>query len=146
MRKFSVEDVANLNVGEKVTIVSENSSQKFSTYKGTITKITPKTVTIRQYRKQNHSYVVKVGESFQIVKGWSVSPEAYRNQFETLEYHEIDGFIFEGDLVTGKVTIMFNGKEVDQFWNGGIKNNKEEFINRCQKTYNALAETYRKAI
>ena len=140
MRKFSVEDVANLNVGEKVTIVSETSSQGYNTYKGTITKITPKAVTIRKYRKQNQSYVVKVGQLFQVVRGWDINPEDYRNQFETLEYVEIDNYVYEGDLETGKITVIHNDKEVDQFWIGSIKNNKEEFVTRC----NTISKIYKK--
>ena len=147
MKKFTVENVAELSVGDKVTIVNPTSlGDKYITSKGTIIKITPKTVTVRQYKKRNKGWVVKVGNEQQIIKGWDINPDEYINDHESFEYHEIEGFLFQGNMTTGKIVVMYNGKHVDEFWYYPIRDNKEELVERAIKTYKALSDNYRKAI
>lgn len=138
MKVFSEEQVSLFSVGDKVTVVTKNEfTEKYQTGKGTIIKVTPKTITIRQYKQKTKGWTIKVGGKTQLLKGWDVSPLDHVKDLETIETYNINGIEFEGNLDSGLLKVSFDNKLADEVYYYGVKTN---FIGECEKWYRYHAE------
>jgi hypothetical protein len=141
MMKFNQDLFSKFAVGDKVSLVKLNlKGNAKAVGKGTVTKITNKTITVRQYRKKTLGWNIRLEGEILLAQGWDNSDEDLnRLVFHNRIKREIGEYKFIGCLDTGKLESYKGDILADECWIGTMKN-EDEFNKRSERMHTVLTE------